>query len=53
MDVSVKSRSNQTPLMLAAYNGNIVISKYLMDQGADVNCIDNFSWSPLIYALKN
>ncbi len=40
LDINVKSNIGQTPLMIAANFGFLKLTKYLLDNGADLNCID-------------
>lgn len=42
----------QTALMLASYFGYLPLVKYLLDNGAQVNIIDNISFSSLLYSIK-
>lgn len=41
-----------TPLMKAAWDGQIEIAKYLIDSGADVNAVDDQQETPLFSAIK-
>ena len=42
-----------TPLVYAAYLGNIDIVKYLVRRGANVNVNPDHMWTPLMYAAKH
>lgn len=48
--INEKDINGATPLMWAAYEGNIKIIKILLESGADINASDNFSQSVLCYA---
>ena len=37
VDVNVRDEYGETPLMIAAVKGHLVVVKFLMDKGADVN----------------
>ncbi|OHD57398.1 MAG: hypothetical protein A2Y33_07905 [Spirochaetes bacterium GWF1_51_8] len=41
-----------TPLMLAAEKGLTNSIKVLLEQGAEIDAINNFSWTALMYAVK-
>ncbi len=49
-DVNVQIEDGFTPLMLAASLGNLEIVKRLVEAGADVNQIDVYGTSPLMFA---
>ena len=40
-DVNTKNKSNQTPLLWATANEDLQGVKYLLDLGANINCLDN------------
>jgi ankyrin repeat protein len=42
-----------TPLVLAAREGDIESTKLLLDKGANVNQVTEYSWSPLLTATNN
>jgi ankyrin repeat protein len=42
--------TGRTLLHYAAYNGNLVILKYLANKGANLNVVDSHGWTPLHYA---
>ena len=48
MAVNVKNETGKTPLMLACYNGNLEMAKYLVKQGAKINTTDD-EGRPAIY----
>ena len=41
-----------TPLMKACWDGELEIATYLMDQGADVNAVDESGSTPMFEAIK-
>ncbi len=47
LDIDRTNLQDESPLMLAAFNGNLELTKYLVSQGAEVN---KPGWSPLHYA---
>jgi uncharacterized protein len=47
IDVNPRSRSDETPLMLASIKGQLALASQLIDKGADVN---KPGWTPLHYA---
>ncbi|KAF4954325.1 hypothetical protein FGADI_5348 [Fusarium gaditjirri] len=47
------SPANRTPLQVAASVGNAEIVKFLIDQGADVNAVDQRNNTPLLIAAGN
>ena len=51
LDVNAINHRRQTPLMLAAANGDLVMVKWLVDNAADVNAIDIEGDGALHYAL--
>lgn len=50
--VNVHDKKRQTPLMLAAENGDVDIVKQLLQARAEVNVQDNDGLTPLMYAAK-
>uniref|UniRef100_A0A671Q1K8 Ankyrin repeat and EF-hand domain containing 1a n=1 Tax=Sinocyclocheilus anshuiensis TaxID=1608454 RepID=A0A671Q1K8_9TELE len=48
--VDVKDRFYKTPLMAACASGNYEVAKFLLDNRADVNACDQFSWTSLHHA---
>ena len=53
LDIHSKNGSRWTPLMSAAYNGQIETVRFLIDHGADINSQDMFNRTPLIYSLES
>ncbi|XP_072490382.1 kinase D-interacting substrate of 220 kDa isoform X5 [Notamacropus eugenii] len=51
-DVDERNECGQTPLMLAAENGNLEIVKELLKNGANCNLEDVDNWTALISAAK-
>lgn len=49
-NVNEKDTNGDTPLIIAARNGNAPIVKYLCDSGANVNLQNNDGWTALHYA---
>jgi len=48
--------TSQTPLHQAAQKGELIVARFLLDSGADVNAVDSVStqgWTPLHYAAAN
>jgi len=53
IDVNIRSRINQTPLMIACNYGFIEIIKILCERGASVNVQDVNKFSPLLYSIQH
>lgn len=60
VSILVNSRTNpasagegETPLHIAVKNGNKEITKFLLDNGADVNAGDKYEATPLHFACRN
>lgn len=53
MNVDTRSKSLQTPLMIAANYGLVKMAKFLLEEGADINAKDDNNFTPLLYAIKN
>ncbi|XP_077413486.1 kinase D-interacting substrate of 220 kDa B isoform X4 [Vanacampus margaritifer] len=51
-DVDSRSDNGQTPLMVAAEQGNLEIAQELIKRGANVNCDDVDCWTALMSASK-
>lgn len=51
--LEVKNEKGSTPLILAAYNGNYPIAKYLVEKGANVNVINKQNYTPLMFAVSH
>lgn len=51
--VNQKNIGGATSLHIAARNGNVQIAKILIDNGANVNAIDNEGWTPLMRATTS
>ncbi len=45
-------KSGMTPLMLAAAFNDLEMVKYLIEEGADINTVDNYGMTALDYAKK-
>jgi len=41
VDIEARDRNGNTPLQIAAYKGHTEVAKALMDQGADIETMDN------------
>ncbi len=52
-DVNARGSHGQTPLMIAAYRGNVDIVSYLLDRGADASLRDEGNQSALWHAIAN
>lgn len=52
VDVNLKAKNGQTPLMIAANYGYVQIIKMLCDRGADINEQEDTKFSPLLYTAK-
>jgi ankyrin repeat protein len=52
IDVDAKNQWGQTPLHVAAYNGNLAMICILLSFNADVNAKDKAGWTPLHKALR-
>ena len=52
IDVDAKNQWGQTPLHVAAYNGNLAMIYILLSFNADVNAKDKSGWTPLHKALR-
>lgn len=50
-DFNAQSRSGNTPLMMAAHNGNLKIVKLLIELGADVNVRNNKGKTAMNFAM--
>lgn len=50
VDVNAKDGYGNTPLLLAAQNGNYAIASYLIENGAEVNAQNTEGWTALLYA---
>ncbi|MGH8620069.1 MAG: ankyrin repeat domain-containing protein [Burkholderiales bacterium] len=53
MDVDVRDEREWTPLMVAAFNGNEVVAKLLIQHGANPNALDRAGYAPLHWAALN
>lgn len=51
--LNLKNKSDWTPLHLACYRGNYEFVQYLIDLGADINCIDKDNKTPLFHAIRS
>ena len=52
-DLEIQNTSGLTPLMLAAYIGNLDIVELLIDSGADVNYVSKFNMTALFTAIAS
>ena len=52
-DINSSDNNGNTLLTYACMNGNINIVKYLLNNGANPNCINIYKNTPLHYALSN
>ena len=48
VQVDVKSREGNTPLLMAAYNGQVAIVEALLKANADINAQDAVGWNALM-----
>ncbi|RIB24820.1 ankyrin repeat-containing domain protein [Gigaspora rosea] len=46
-----KDENGETALHEAAWNGHTKIVKILLNQGANINCINKYDWKPLHIAV--
>lgn len=53
MDVDIRDEREWTPLMVAAFNGNEVVAKLLIQHGANPNALDRAGYAPLHWAALN
>ena len=53
MDVDIRDEREWTPLMVAAFNGNEVVAKLLVQHGANPNALDRAGYAPLHWAALN
>lgn len=52
VDVNLRAKNGQTPLMIAANYGHLQIIKLLCDRGAEVNEQEDTRFSALLYTVK-
>ena len=52
-DVNARDAEEQTPLMVAAYLGNLPMVKLLIESGAAVNYSNELGWTALMKAVHN
>lgn len=53
IDLEIINNDNETPLILSTKLGYINISIFLLSLGANVDVVDNFGFSPLLYSCIN
>jgi len=51
-NINIKDIFGQTPLHIAAFQGNGKLVEYLISKGADINAKDDNGWTPLHLAVK-
>ena len=51
--LNLKNKSSLTPLHIACYRGNYEFVQYLVNLGADIDCIDSDGKTPLFYAVQS
>lgn len=51
--INAKDKHGWSPLIVAVYNGNIEMAKYLVDNGADIRVKNNNGTNLLMYAKNN
>ena len=51
--INAKDKHGWSPLIVAVYNGNIEMAKYLVDNGADIHVKNNNGTNLLMYAKNN
>lgn len=51
--VNLKDANNRTPLHIAALHGRIECAKYLLENGAELDCKDSNGRTPLLAAAQN
>ncbi len=52
MNFNIVNFDDRTPLHLAAFNGHLMIVKYLIENKAEINAIDRWGGTPLDDALR-
>ena len=52
-DIDVRDKNGMTPLMIAIANNRNGTAEFLIEEGADVNAVDNARKSSLDYALES
>ena len=52
LNVNLKNDTGDTALHMAAYSGNLLIAEQLIDCGADVDAVNNYNETPLMYAAR-
>lgn len=50
VNINIKNEAGLTPLMMASISRNIETAKFLIDSGADVNVVDNWGNTALLYS---
>ena len=50
-DLNIEDTKGRTPLLLLIKNSSLHLVKYLCSKGADVNHLNKFSSSPLLFSL--
>ncbi|PWA01219.1 hypothetical protein BB558_002703 [Smittium angustum] len=53
IEVNKPDQDGTTPLILACCFGRLEIAKYLVDIGANINSVDSYGWSPIMWAHTN
>jgi ankyrin repeat protein len=52
INFNIVNSDDRTPLHLAAFNGHVMIVRYLIENGAEINSIDRWGGTPLDDALR-
>lgn len=51
--IKLKDSRKRTPLHIVSLHGHTECGRYLLEQGADINCQDEVGRTPLIAAAQN